>query len=76
MSETWWRRRPGARGATRRITIDTVTWRVFEFLCPFDLPGQRSLIFVSDDSWRRVRKYPPGWATCDGVALFALTEAA
>ena len=71
----WWRRRPGVRGETRYVTIDHVSWRVFEFLCAFDPPGSGSLIFVSDDGWRRLRIFPRDWATRDDAALFALSDA-
>lgn len=70
----WWRRRPGIRGNTRYVTIDHVSWRVFEFLCAFDPPGTTSLIFVNDAGWRRLRIFPPDWATRDDAALFALSS--
>lgn len=69
----WWRRRPGARGVTRFITVDSVPWRVFEFLCAFAPPGERCLIFVCDASWRRIRKFPSDWAKRDDSSLFALS---
>ena len=72
----WWRRRPGLRGETRCITIDSVQWRVFEFLCAFSPVGDTWLVFVSDDSWRRVRGFPADWATRDDSALWALSTAA
>ena len=72
----WWRRRPGQRGVTRRIVCDGVMWRVFEFRCPFYLPGENSLIFVSDDTWRLVREFPIDWSERDDTALFALSAAA
>ena len=46
-------------------------WRVFE---ASDLQrGSRSLIFTSDDGFRRVRDYPTDWAELDAVALWELS---
>jgi hypothetical protein len=61
---------------TRRIIVDGVMWRVFEFLGPFYLPGENSLVFVSDDAWRLIRTFPVDWAARDDAALFALSAAA
>lgn len=33
----------------------------------------RSLIFVSDEGFRRVRDYPPTWRELDPAALWALS---
>jgi hypothetical protein len=32
-----------------------------------------SLIFVSDEGFRRVRSYPPSWRELDSAALWALS---
>lgn len=72
---TWWRRRPGCRGETRRFTVDLVLWRVFEYACALDTPGETSLIFACEAMWRRLRDFPSDWATRDDVALFALSPA-
>jgi hypothetical protein len=75
MPPTWWRRRPGLRGITRHFTIDSVAWRVFEYLCAFDPPSDLSLIFVCDATYRRIRVFPADWATRDDSTLFALSGA-
>ena len=56
------------------MTIDHVSWRVFEFLCAFDPPSAVSLVFVSDDGWRRLHMFPPDWATRSDAVLFALSS--
>jgi hypothetical protein len=71
----WWRRRPGPRGDTRHFTIGSVPWRVFEYLCAFAPPDEVYLIFACDASSRRIRIFPPDWATRDDLALFALSSA-
>jgi len=50
-----------------------VAWRVFEYLCAFDPPGDLSLIFANDAAWRRIRVFPADWATRDDSTLFALS---
>lgn len=46
-------------------------WRVFE---TSDLKRDaRSLIFASDDGFRRVRDYPSHWAELDSEALWELS---
>jgi hypothetical protein len=52
-----------------------VAWRVFEYLCAFDPPGDLSLIFANDAAFRRIRVFPADWATRDDSTLFALSGA-
>lgn len=47
-------------------------WSVHEISGDGDERG-RSLIFVSDNGFRRVRTYPPGWRALAPEALWALS---
>lgn len=59
--------------AVSRVFPDAkgVRWVVYE-LGP---PGERSLIFMSNDTVRRVRTYPTDWDRCTVAELEALSWA-
>lgn len=54
------------------LSPTSVHWSVHEIQDPSTATG-RSLIFVSDDGFRRVRDYPANWRHLDDAALWALS---
>ena len=58
----------------REIIIDRVRWLVYELAPPaLDRRSTPSLVFESEGTVRRIRKYPADWRTLDDAALFALS---
>lgn len=56
------------------VDEDGVRWRVFEHqFGAYDRRHGLSLIFASDGAVRRVRNFPPDWATLPDEALAALS---
>jgi hypothetical protein len=66
---SWVTRRPPRR---QFRDADGRSWRVYEVSSGAGL--SKSLIFEAEGIARRVRTYPPDWATLDEVALRALCE--
>ena len=54
---------------------DGMVWQVFEWIpsCEDDVSAAPSLIFLSDEKFRRVRDYPADWRTFDAPALELLS---
>ena len=63
-----------ARTNGRTLLIDGVEWRVYE-LPPgaYDRRGLATLIFESQDMFRRIRSYPADWRSLSDDALYAVS---
>ena len=56
------------------VDADGIRWRVYEqAFADYDRRRGMSLIFASEGAVRRVRDYPPDWATISDAALAALS---
>lgn len=55
------------------VSADGTHWRVYEISNRPSIGASRSLIFVSEQGFRRVYDYPPDWRTLSTEALSELS---
>jgi hypothetical protein len=63
-----------AQRTARQIYADGTQWLVYELRpLPFDRRSYPSLVFESDSTIRRVRRFPANWRELPDEELFALS---
>jgi len=61
--------------ARRRRLLDAegVWWEAFEHVPAYDRRGRPTLVFMSDERFRRIRSYPTDWYDLPDAELLALS---